>query len=130
MTLRPVTKEGLGGIAPGSLGPGRQVADRSYYLGILRSKNVELQAEVCGTNYARCVPYHLRGPFRVAFVSLQPVRSCHCALHTKYEPRTITKDTFGSVLYSTQEEGRLRGRHFMCYPTQIQRLKQQEEAIT
>mmetsp|Transcript_122702 Transcript_122702/g.212771 ORF Transcript_122702/g.212771 Transcript_122702/m.212771 type:complete len:585 (-) Transcript_122702:179-1933(-) len=46
VTLRPVTKEGLGGIAPGSLGPGRQVADRSYYLGILRSKNVELQAEI------------------------------------------------------------------------------------
>lgn len=46
VTLRPVTKEGLGGIAPGSLGPGRQVADRSYYLGVLRSKNVELQAEI------------------------------------------------------------------------------------
>jgi intraflagellar transport protein 74 len=46
VTLRPVTKEGLGGIAPGSLGPGRQVADRSYYLGILRAKNVELQAEI------------------------------------------------------------------------------------
>lgn len=47
VTHRPVTKEGLGGIAPSSLGPGRQVADRSYYLGVLRSKNMELQAEVC-----------------------------------------------------------------------------------
>eukprot|EP00667_Euglena_gracilis_P007195 EG_transcript_7265 len=46
VTHRPVTKEGLGGIAPSSLGPGRQVADRSYYLGVLRSKNMELQAEI------------------------------------------------------------------------------------
>jgi len=46
VTQRPVTKEGLGGVRPSSLGPGRQVADRSYYLGIIRTKITELQAEI------------------------------------------------------------------------------------
>jgi len=43
---RPVTREGMVGIAPGAMGPGRQVVDGSYYVGKLRQKTVELQAEI------------------------------------------------------------------------------------
>eukprot|EP00996_Jenningsia_fusiforme_P005796 NODE_685_length_1984_cov_16.704910_g633_i0.p1 GENE.NODE_685_length_1984_cov_16.704910_g633_i0~~NODE_685_length_1984_cov_16.704910_g633_i0.p1 ORF type:complete len:605 (+),score=188.84 NODE_685_length_1984_cov_16.704910_g633_i0:69-1817(+) len=46
VTNRPVTKEGMAGVAPGSQGPGRTVADRSYFMGVLRAKNTELQAEI------------------------------------------------------------------------------------
>ena len=43
---RPVTREGMVGIAPGAMGPGRQVVDASYYVGKLRQKTVELQTEI------------------------------------------------------------------------------------
>eukprot|EP01012_Entosiphon_sulcatum_P023566 TRINITY_DN2864_c0_g1_i1.p1 TRINITY_DN2864_c0_g1~~TRINITY_DN2864_c0_g1_i1.p1 ORF type:complete len:593 (+),score=214.47 TRINITY_DN2864_c0_g1_i1:49-1827(+) len=46
VTARPVMTQGMKGIAPESSGPGRHVADRSYYLGLLRTKNAELQAEI------------------------------------------------------------------------------------
>ncbi|CAH1243745.1 intraflagellar transport protein 74 homolog isoform X1 [Branchiostoma lanceolatum] len=43
---RPMTQQGLGGMKTGSKGPQRQVQDRSFWLGQLRSKIQELQAEV------------------------------------------------------------------------------------
>lgn len=43
---RPVTQQGLGGMGTGIRGPVRQVQDRSYYLGILRSKIGELNNEI------------------------------------------------------------------------------------
>jgi intraflagellar transport protein 74 len=46
VAIRPVTNQGMKGIHPVSVGPKRQVADRSYYMGQLRTKNAELQAEI------------------------------------------------------------------------------------
>lgn len=43
---RPVTREGMVGIAPGTMGPGRQVVDASYYVGKLRQKTAELTTEI------------------------------------------------------------------------------------
>ncbi|GAQ77667.1 intraflagellar transport particle protein 74/72 [Klebsormidium nitens] len=43
---RPVTQQGLVGMKTGSQGPGRQIADKSYYLTRLRAKKQELQAEI------------------------------------------------------------------------------------
>jgi intraflagellar transport protein 74 len=43
---RPVTQQGLGGMNTGIKGPMRQVQDKSYYLGVLRSKIGELNNEV------------------------------------------------------------------------------------
>ncbi|XP_019857255.1 PREDICTED: intraflagellar transport protein 74 homolog [Amphimedon queenslandica] len=43
---RPVTGQGLGGMGTGVKGPQRQVQDKSYYLGLLRSKIGELNNEV------------------------------------------------------------------------------------
>lgn len=43
---RPVTREGMVGIISGSMGPGRQVEDASYWVGKLRQKTAELQAEI------------------------------------------------------------------------------------
>ena len=51
---RPVTQQGLSGLrtgtgrATGTAGPGaqRQFQDKSYFLGILRSKMSELQTEI------------------------------------------------------------------------------------
>lgn len=46
VAFRPVTNQGMKGAAPSTAGPRRQVADQTYYLGILRSKNAELLAEI------------------------------------------------------------------------------------
>eukprot|EP01006_Ploeotia_vitrea_P011379 TRINITY_DN3025_c0_g1_i1.p1 TRINITY_DN3025_c0_g1~~TRINITY_DN3025_c0_g1_i1.p1 ORF type:complete len:599 (+),score=105.37 TRINITY_DN3025_c0_g1_i1:136-1932(+) len=46
VTLRPVMNQGMQGISPGSAQPRRQVADRSYYLGLLRGKITELSTEL------------------------------------------------------------------------------------
>eukprot|EP01135_Chromosphaera_perkinsii_P003353 Nk52_evm53s240 gene=Nk52_evmTU53s240 len=43
---RPMTQQGLRGIKTGSQGPSRQVQDKTYHLGVLRSKISELQGEV------------------------------------------------------------------------------------
>lgn len=42
---RPMTQQGLGGMKTGVRGPQRQVQDRTYYLGLIRSKINELNAE-------------------------------------------------------------------------------------
>ncbi|KAI1904887.1 hypothetical protein AGOR_G00010300 [Albula goreensis] len=42
---RPVTQQGLSGMKTGMKGPQRQILDKSYYLGILRSKINELTTE-------------------------------------------------------------------------------------
>ena len=47
---RPVTQQGMMGMKMGAQGPGRQVADRSYYMGELRKKCDEMQAEVTRLN--------------------------------------------------------------------------------
>ena len=54
---RPVTREGMVGIAPGTMGPGRQVVDASFYVGKLRQKTAELQAEIDKMN-AEVERYH------------------------------------------------------------------------
>jgi len=43
---RPVTRQGLGGMKTQSQGPQRMVQDKSYWLGLLRSKISELNTEV------------------------------------------------------------------------------------
>ncbi|XP_063465894.1 intraflagellar transport protein 74 homolog isoform X2 [Symphalangus syndactylus] len=43
---RPVTQQGLTGMKTGRKGPQRQILDKSYYLGLLRSKISELTPEV------------------------------------------------------------------------------------
>ena len=43
---RPVTREGLSGIRVKTAGLGRRVQDSSYYLGLVRSKISELNAEI------------------------------------------------------------------------------------
>uniref|UniRef100_A0A2R8Z9U0 Intraflagellar transport 74 n=1 Tax=Pan paniscus TaxID=9597 RepID=A0A2R8Z9U0_PANPA len=43
---RPVTQQGLTGMKTGTKGPQRQILDKSYYLGLLRSKISELTTEV------------------------------------------------------------------------------------
>jgi TolA-binding protein len=43
---RPVTQQGMMGMKPISQGPGRQIQDRSYYMGELRKRCDELQAEI------------------------------------------------------------------------------------
>lgn len=43
---RPVTQQGLSGMKTGMKGPQRQILDKSYYLGILRSKINEFTAEI------------------------------------------------------------------------------------
>ncbi|KAL8203067.1 UNVERIFIED_CONTAM: Intraflagellar transport protein 74, partial [Gekko kuhli] len=43
---RPVTQQGLSGMKTGMKGPQRQVMDKSYYLGVLRSKINELTTEI------------------------------------------------------------------------------------
>ncbi|XP_023806073.1 intraflagellar transport protein 74 homolog isoform X1 [Oryzias latipes] len=45
VTDRPVTQQGLSGMKTGIKGPQRQVLDKSYYLGLLRSKINELTTE-------------------------------------------------------------------------------------
>ncbi|XP_013407954.1 intraflagellar transport protein 74 homolog [Lingula anatina] len=45
VTDRPMTQQGLGGIKTGGRGPHRQVQDRSYFLGQLRTKHNELNQE-------------------------------------------------------------------------------------
>ncbi|KAA0717488.1 Intraflagellar transport protein 74 -like protein [Triplophysa tibetana] len=42
---RPVTQQGLSGMKTGMKGPQRQILDKSYYLGLLRSKVNELSTE-------------------------------------------------------------------------------------
>ncbi|CAM4547761.1 unnamed protein product [Leuciscus chuanchicus] len=42
---RPVTQQGLSGMKTGGKGPQRQILDKSYYLGLLRSKINELTME-------------------------------------------------------------------------------------
>nr|XP_023400979.1 intraflagellar transport protein 74 homolog isoform X1 [Loxodonta africana] len=43
---RPVTQQGLSGMKTGMKGPQRQILDKSYYLGLLRSKISELTTEI------------------------------------------------------------------------------------
>ncbi|XP_059580629.1 intraflagellar transport protein 74 homolog isoform X2 [Alligator mississippiensis] len=43
---RPVTQQGLSGMKTGMKGPQRQIMDKSYYLGLLRSKISELTTEI------------------------------------------------------------------------------------
>ncbi|NXB72863.1 IFT74 protein, partial [Donacobius atricapilla] len=43
---RPVTQQGLSGIKTAMKGPQRQIMDRTYYLGVLRSKTNELTTEI------------------------------------------------------------------------------------
>ncbi|XP_024135645.1 intraflagellar transport protein 74 homolog [Oryzias melastigma] len=45
VTDRPVTQQGLSGMKTGIKGPQRQILDKSYYLGLLRSKINELMTE-------------------------------------------------------------------------------------
>uniref|UniRef100_A0AAQ5Z954 IF rod domain-containing protein n=1 Tax=Amphiprion ocellaris TaxID=80972 RepID=A0AAQ5Z954_AMPOC len=45
VTDRPVTQQGLSGMKTGIKGPQRQILDKSYYLGLLRSKINELTTE-------------------------------------------------------------------------------------
>ncbi|CAN9506239.1 unnamed protein product [Ophioblennius macclurei] len=45
VTERPVTQQGLSGMKTGMKGPQRQILDKSYYLGLLRSKITELSTE-------------------------------------------------------------------------------------
>ncbi|XP_039983555.1 intraflagellar transport protein 74 homolog isoform X2 [Xiphias gladius] len=45
VTDRPVTQQGLSGMKTGMKGPQRQILDKSYYLGLLRSKLNELTTE-------------------------------------------------------------------------------------
>lgn len=35
---RPVTTQGMRGMKTGAMGPGRQVADQSFFVGVLRNK--------------------------------------------------------------------------------------------
>ncbi|MEE6459061.1 hypothetical protein FKM82_000525 [Ascaphus truei] len=46
VTDRPVTQQGLSGMKTGMKGPQRQVMDKSYFLGLLRSKVSELTTEM------------------------------------------------------------------------------------
>lgn len=44
---RPTTQQGLGGLKTASRGlPQRQIQDKSYYLGVLRAKMTEVNAEM------------------------------------------------------------------------------------
>ncbi|NXU34163.1 IFT74 protein, partial [Drymodes brunneopygia] len=43
---RPVTQQGLSGIKTAKKGPQRQIMDKTYYLGMLRSKTNELKTEM------------------------------------------------------------------------------------
>uniref|UniRef100_H3AX78 Intraflagellar transport 74 n=1 Tax=Latimeria chalumnae TaxID=7897 RepID=H3AX78_LATCH len=43
---RPVTQQGLSGMKTGMKGPQRQIMDKSYYLGLLRSRITELTTEI------------------------------------------------------------------------------------
>ncbi|XP_013802147.2 intraflagellar transport protein 74 homolog [Apteryx mantelli] len=43
---RPVTQQGLSGMKMGMKGPQRQIMDKTYYLGLLRSKINDLTAEI------------------------------------------------------------------------------------
>ncbi|XP_031458216.1 intraflagellar transport protein 74 homolog isoform X1 [Phasianus colchicus] len=43
---RPVTQQGLSGMKTGTKGPQRQIMDKTYYLGLLRSKASELASEI------------------------------------------------------------------------------------
>ncbi|XP_038048644.1 intraflagellar transport protein 74 homolog [Patiria miniata] len=45
VTDRPTTQQGLGGMRTGKKGPQRVVMDKSYFIGMLRTKLNELQAE-------------------------------------------------------------------------------------
>ena len=43
---RPTTQQGLGGLKTAFKGPQRQVQDKSYFLGLLRTKTTELNTEM------------------------------------------------------------------------------------
>ncbi|NWX16837.1 IFT74 protein, partial [Aegotheles bennettii] len=43
---RPVTQQGLSGVKTATKGPQRQITDKTYYLGLLRSKTNELTTEI------------------------------------------------------------------------------------
>jgi intraflagellar transport protein 74 len=46
VTDRPVTQQGISGMRPQSAGPGRQVQDVTYFVGLLRNKITEITKEV------------------------------------------------------------------------------------
>jgi len=43
---RPVTNHGLTGMNAQSIGPGRQIYDRNYYMNLLRNKNNDIATEI------------------------------------------------------------------------------------
>lgn len=45
-TNRPMTQQGIGGLKTGKVGPGRQIYDKSYFMGELRRRISELQGEL------------------------------------------------------------------------------------
>ena len=47
---RPMTRGGLGGFQPNTGGFNRQVQDKTYYLGVLRSKISEISSEIVRMN--------------------------------------------------------------------------------
>ena len=46
VTDRPVTQQGISGMRPASAGPGRQVQDVTYFVGMLRSKISQITTEI------------------------------------------------------------------------------------
>ena len=46
VTDRPVTQQGISGMRPASAGPGRQVQDVSYFVGLLRNKITAITNEI------------------------------------------------------------------------------------
>eukprot|EP00947_MAST-08B_sp_MAST-8B-sp1_P001371 g1371.t1 len=46
VTDRPVTQQGMMGMRTATAGPGRQVQDNTYYLGLLRGKMTEINTEI------------------------------------------------------------------------------------
>jgi hypothetical protein len=56
---RPVTQQGMGGMKTAGQGPGRQIFDRSYFIGLLRAKQSELNQEIekIHQKWDRCAYY-------------------------------------------------------------------------
>eukprot|EP00744_Colponema_vietnamica_P003871 GILI01005866.1.p1 GENE.GILI01005866.1~~GILI01005866.1.p1 ORF type:complete len:633 (-),score=211.40 GILI01005866.1:70-1920(-) len=73
---RPVTQQGMKGMKTGNLGPGRQVYDKSFYVGQLRAKNIELNNE---TNM-----------FRQKIDQIQKDNNSYAQLEKRYE--TLLKE--------------------------------------
>lgn len=46
ITSRPMTQQGLGGMRAATAGPGRQIIDSSYLIGVIRAKSNEISSEI------------------------------------------------------------------------------------